>query len=59
MDPEARYQYLLSLRSVRETAKYVYEAAKTDSLHAFDFHAAKLNEAAELVYSVITVSSSN
>lgn len=56
MDPEAQYKYLLSLESVRSSAKYAYKAAQLGQLHSFDFHPDKLDSTSEFVCSIITVS---
>lgn len=53
---DSQYRYLLSLESVRNGAKHVYEAAKLDELKSFDFQPEKLDSAAELVCSIITAS---
>ncbi|KAG0645006.1 urg3 [Hyphodiscus hymeniophilus] len=54
MDSEAHYQYLLSLKSVRESAQVAYKAAQADQLRAFDFHPEKLDDVVDFVCSVIT-----
>ncbi|EEB09500.1 DUF1688 family protein [Schizosaccharomyces japonicus yFS275] len=45
--------YLLSLPSIRETAQKILACAERDGLKAFEFHAEKMPEVADYVYSVI------
>ncbi|KUJ09537.1 DUF1688-domain-containing protein [Mollisia scopiformis] len=53
MDAETQYKYLLSLESVRSSAKCAYKAAQLNKLRSFDFHPDRLDEAAEHVCSLI------
>ncbi|KAL1956707.1 hypothetical protein VTO42DRAFT_6857 [Malbranchea cinnamomea] len=46
-------KYLLSLQSIRERAKLVWEAAQSGNLTHFDFHPDKLDNVADFVTSVI------
>jgi hypothetical protein len=55
MDLGAQYQYLLSLKSIRDVTKISYEAAQNNKLTNFDFHADKLDETADYVATVIMV----
>ena len=47
--------YLLSLRSIRERAKIVGEAAQAGKLHHFDIHDERMGEVADFVTSVVKV----
>ncbi|RDW71029.1 DUF1688-domain-containing protein [Coleophoma cylindrospora] len=53
MDAESRYQYLLSLPSIRNGAQCAYQAAQDNTLTAFDFHPEKMDAMADFVCSVI------
>ena len=52
---ESQVKYLLSLRSIRERAKIVGDAAKSGKLSHFDLHEDRLDEVADFVTSVIKV----
>ena len=47
--------YLLSLRSIRERAKIIGEAAQAGKLHHFDIHDERMGEVADFVTSVVKV----
>lgn len=49
------YEYLLSLRSIRDKAKIVRKAAETGNLCHFDFQPEKMGSMADIVTSVILV----
>lgn len=49
------YQYFLSLKSVRDQAYKVYNAAVAGSLVNFEFHEKKLDGAADYVVETILV----
>lgn len=55
MSMDSDVKYLLSLRAIRERAQLVWRAAEAGDLTHFDFHADKLNDAADFVISVIQV----
>lgn len=50
-----QYEYLLSLPSIRDGAKVVYQAALDGKLRNFDFHPDKMDEMISIVSSVILV----
>lgn len=49
------YQYFLSLKSVRDQARKVYNAAVAGNLVNFEFHGEKLDGAADYVVETILV----
>lgn len=50
------YEYLLTLQSVRDQAKVVYDGAVSGNLTNFNFHQEKLDSAANYVVDLILVS---